>query len=757
MQSRGQGRAGDPRADERPDERPCATSWTRRLGPATRAARAFLLGTGLVVAALVLAAPVDAADAADAANTVDAADKTDAVAAADDGAAGSGAADPLGEPVETITVVGRQPTTATSTEIIAAEDFELRPLESGGQMLEAVANVLTAQHTGGGKAEQYYVRGFDADHGTDLAVYFDGVPMNLRSHAHGQGFLDLHFVTPETIDRLDAHKGPYFTRYGDFATAAAIDYVPATTFEKSLVKATYGEFDTFRSVGVLAPRTGVFAPDGPARGYVAFEAYFTDGPFENTENLERYSAFARGEVDVSPTLRLSGHLLGYYADWNASGLIPSRLVRDGTLDEFGSLDPTEGGQTTRVQGKVQADWDPVPNGHLMANAYVSYYDFELYSNFTYFLNDPVDGDGIVQRDKGRVYGGGRVEYEHSPRAPVPTRLRGGVETRYDDAHVFLGTQTQRRVTGTTSDDRIETLSMEPYVEVEADVLPWLHAQAGLRFAWFRYDGHDRAAGTTPGAKHDTRWLPKANLAARPFGEDGPLPLDVEALRKMELFVNFGLGYHSNDARAVLSSQSGETLPRAIGAEIGARTRLCEDRIELALDGWYLNLEDELLFVGDEGTTESVGETNRLGVEFAATLWPLEWWYLRGDVAYTSVRLDDGNAPLAQAPRFVTKAATGIRWEGFATELNLRHLGERYGTDGPGPTLSDYTVLDFAARYRTGPIEVGFAIENLTDTHWRSSEFYYESQPTPDPNSAAEDFHFSPGNPRNVRAWLTAYF
>ena len=183
----------------------------------------------------------------------------------------------------------------------------------------------------------------------------------------------------------------------------------------------------------------------------------------------------------------------------------------------------------------------------------------------------------------------------------------------------------------------------------------------------------------------------------------------------------------------------------------------EEVVQLALDGWYLNLEDELLFVGDEGTTESVGETNRLGVEFAATLWPLEWWYLRGDVAYTSVRLDDGNAPLAQAPRFVTKAATGIRWEGFATELNLRHLGERYGTDGPGPTLSDYTVLDFAARYRTGPIEVGFAIENLTDTHWRSSEFYYESQPTPDPNSAAEDFHFSPGNPRNVRAWLTAYF
>jgi outer membrane receptor protein involved in Fe transport len=194
-------------------------------------------------------------------------------------------------------------------------------------MLEAIPNVLTAQHTGGGKVEQYFVRGFDADHGTDLAVYFDGVPVNLRSHAHGQGFLDLRFVTPETIDRLDATKGPYDARYGDFATAATIEYVPAASMPESQIRASYGEFDTFRAVGVFSPRHGAFESGGPARGFLSFEAYQTNGPFENDENLERYSAMARGEIDLRPDLTISGHVLGYYANWDASGFLPNELVR----------------------------------------------------------------------------------------------------------------------------------------------------------------------------------------------------------------------------------------------------------------------------------------------------------------------------------------------------------------------------------------------------------------------------------------------
>ena len=659
------------------------------------------------------------------------------------------------ETIEVIRVIARQPETATSVQTVPAENFELRPLESGGQMLEAIPNLLTGQHTGGGKAEQYFLRGFDADHGTDLAVYFDGVPVNLPSHAHGQGFLDLHFIIPETIARLDGYKGPYFTQFGDFATAGTVEYIPQDEVPESLARVEYGQFDTFRTVAVVSPSVGEFDAEGPARGFVAFEAYHTNGPFENEEDLWRYSALAKGEIDLGPQLTLSGHLLGYYADWNASGLIPQSLVESGALNRFGSLDPTEGGYTTRAQGKLQLDWFPTPRGHLMANAYVSYYDFELFSNFTYFLYDPVNGDGIVQRDQGRIYTGGRIEYLHNPETPFPLQLRAGMETRYDDARVLLGTQTRRQITGVTSDDAIRQLSLEPYVDFEIAPFPWLRFQSGLRLAWYRFDGRNELTGHPQRVENAVRWLPKANLSLSPFSAVGPFPVEIEGIRNLQFLVNFGIGYHSNDARAVFSGQAGNALPRATGVEIGLRTGF-GDRIEIALDGWSLNLEDELIFLGDEGTTASVGKTKRLGVEFAMTTWPLEWWYLAGDAAYTSVRLEDGT-PLPQAPRFIAKAATGVRYKQFAAEFNLRHLGDRYASeDFNNPKLSSYTVLDLGFRYRWRFLEVGIAVENLSNTQWNSTEFFYESRPTPT-GPATDDFHFTPGNPRNVRGWISGYF
>lgn len=679
------------------------------------------------------------------------------------------AENPAPSEVDTIVVTGRQPVTATSSMTIPAESFELRPLESGGQMLEAVPNLVTAQHTGGGKAEQYFIRGFDADHGTDLAVYFDGVPINLRSHAHGQGFLDLHFVTKETIERLDAYKGPYFARFGDFATAAAVEYVPYDTLDQSFVKFEGGSFETLRGVGAV---TSDPASGGPAQGFVSFEAYHTDGPFENPENLGRFSGFARGSIDVTPDLRLSGHLLGYYADWDASGLVPRSLVENGDLDRFGSLDPTEGGTTARAQMKVQADWQPTSAGQLMANAYVAWYDLDLYSNFTYFLeNENVDenasGDGIVQRDEDRIYTGGRVEYTHWLDGWMPTRLRGGTELRYDQMGVVLGTQTRRQSTGCQrspdpdptqpcNDDQVNQLSVEPYVEAQINPTEWITVDLGLRFAWLQVDGRDRVDGDGRGSTDDSLWLPKANLVLRPFSEGSPWPSETRVLGDLELFGNFGIGYHSNDARAIFEDPDADIIPRATGAEVGLRTKLT-DRVEVALDWWWLELEEELVFVGDEGTTEASGKSQRQGIELVTTMWFTDWLYLRGDVAYTSARYVDEDQPVPQAPRFVARGATGIRWRGFATELGVRHLGERYATqDRPELKLSKYTVLDLAGRYRWRFLEVGVAIENLANTDWSSSEFYYESRPI-QAEPSSEDFHFSPGNPIGARAWISASF
>ena len=670
----------------------------------------------------------------------------------------------MAEPVEEILIVGSR--TATSEVTVPAADFELRPLESGGQLIDSVPGALTAQHTGGGKAEQYFLRGFDADHGTDLAVYFDGVPVNLRSHAHGQGFLDLHFVIPETIAHLDVAKGPYSARFGDFATAAAIDFVPLERAEDSFVQVAGGEFETFRAVGVVSPRSGAFAGVDPdASALVSFEAYHTDGPFLNDEDLWRFSALARGDVRLSPALVVSGHLLGYAADWNASGLIPERLVDAGLLNRFGSLDATEGGDSRRAQGKVQVDWEPNGHGHLRANFYVSYYDLELFSNFTYALRDPLEGDGIAQFDE-RVYLGGRFEYHHILDLAVDASILAGLEWRYDDARVALATQSRREILTFTSDDDLSESSVGPYLELDLSPVDWVRFIGGLRFERLSIDLASRLPGVGGGTAEDHRWLPKANLVLSPFAATAPLASELPFLRDLDLFMNFGVGLHSNDARASLAD--GRILTSATGAELGLRTPLSRS-VSISLSGFWLELEDEFVFAGDEGTTEASGRTRRFGVEFAAHAHVTSWLYLRGDVAYTSSRFTANDEPVPQAPRFIGKGAVGVRYGSFAVELGLRHLGKRYASeDFNHPKLSSYTVLDLGARYRYGNVEIGLAVENLTDTPWRSSEFFYESCapsevgvipacPAGGGGAGIGDFHFAPGNPRNVQAWLRYSF
>ncbi len=672
------------------------------------------------------------------------------------------AADEPDPDVEVIVVQGSRTETATTRQMVPSEEFELRPLESGGQLLEAVPGAITAQHTGGGKAEQYFLRGFDADHGTDLAVYFDGVPVNLRSHAHGQGFLDLHFVTKETIDRLDVQKGPYSARFGDFATAAAIEYVPFDRVDESSLKLEGGELETLRGVGVFSPRTL------DADTLVAFEAYHTDGPFRNDEDLNRFSAYASAGLDLGPDLRLSGHLLGYTAEWNASGLIPERLVDAGELPRFGAIDPTEGGESSRVQGKLQLDWDAGRRTRITTNAYLVWYELDLFSNFTYALDDPAAGDGIVQRDR-RLQAGGRSETLFAPELPWPTGLVGGVEWRVDDARVRLGRQTARRSSGPpTNDDDVLESSLAPYAQLELEPLPWIDVVGGIRYETFWFDVDSRLPGGADADGSDALWLPKATLVLAPFSEDGLLPCRWDPLRRLELFGHFGAGFHSNDARATAVGGSDAILARATGAEVGLRSLFFE-RLHLSTEAFWLELEDELVFVGDEGTTEGSGRSRRLGVEAAAQLFVTHWLYARGDVAWVDARTTRDDEPVPQAPRWVAKGAVGATWQGLRVELGARHLGERHASEAfSTPKLSDYTVLDLGASYRLGPIEIGLAVENLAGTKWRSSEFFYAScapsevgvdPDCPDAGGGPgnDDFHFTPGNRRNVRGWVRVIF
>lgn len=674
-----------------------------------------------------------------------------------------------------VTVRERRPVSSGSSYVVEGGDFSLRRLDRPDQVLEQVPPLLTAQHAGGGKANQYLVRGFDADHGTDFAFFLDSLPLNFRSHAHGQGYADLAFFIPEAIERIEVSMGPYSTEFGDFATAGAANLKLFERAPEPFLKVEGGQWQSARTVGLWSPREGLFSGgDEPGTLLLAGEFDATDGPFQDAEDLLQYKGLVRAGWRFDEETRLEGWAAFYDGRWNSSGQIPLRRVRGPGFDRWDAIDPTEGGDSNRQMGLVRLVHEPAPGRRLEASAWAAHYALDLYSNFTFFLSHPDTGDGILQSDD-RVYTGGSLVYRHQLDGRFPTVLSGGLDTRNDLTRVQLRRQEERQRLEHLSDDDVTVSSLALFGSTETLLAPWARFVGGLRLEGFRFDVENRCAGCTAdpedpladpraeGSEYDGVALPKANLILLPFASEGPLPSETAALRDAQLFLNWGIGYHSNDARNVVANPDEETLPTAMGWEVGWKIPVTE-WAELSIAGWWLDLESEFVFVGDEGTTEPRGKTHRRGIELAARAQPWEWLEGEVAVAYSSATweeddldagIEDGD-PVAQAPRLVAKARVrATHASGLSGELAFRALGERYGLESERSVLlSDYAVFDLGLRYRRGPLEGFVLLENVFDTQWRSADFYFESY-LPDFDAApTEDFHFVPGNPRNVRAGIT---
>ena len=674
-----------------------------------------------------------------------------------------------------VTVQERRPVTSGSSFVIDGDDFSLLRLDKPDRVLEQVPSLLTAQHAGGGKANQYLVRGFDADHGTDFAFFLDSLPVNMRSHAHGQGYTDFMFFIPETIERIEVSMGPYSVEFGDFATAGVANLKLFELAPEPFLKVEGGQWESVRTVGMWSPREGLFSGgDEPGKLLLAFEFNTTDGPFQDGENLLQYKGLARAGWRFSDHTRLEGWFSAYDGDWYGSGQIPLRRVRSPGFDRWDSVDPTEGGDSNRQSGLLRLIHEPAPGRRLEATAWLAHYALDLYSNFTFGLGDPVNGDGIIQNDD-RIYTGGSLVYRHQIDARFPTVLTFGADTRTDVAGVKLGRQSERRRLGQISDDDIVQTSLAGFVQTETLLTDWMRFVGGVRLEGFRFDVDNRcsqcvadpgdpASGPrAEGTEYDGVVLPKANLILSPFAEQGPVPLAFAPLRDAQLFLNWGIGFHSNDARDVVANPNDDTMPLAMGWEVGWRMPVTS-WADLSIAGWWLNLQSELVFVGDEGTTEPRPRSERRGIEVAARVQPREWLEGELSVAYSSARfaaddaelgISDGD-PVAQAPRLVAKArARATHASGLSGELAFRALGERYGVENDRSIrLSDYAVFDLGLRYRRGPFEANLLIENVFDTQWRSADFYFESFIPGFDATPQEDFHFVPGNPRNVRVGLT---
>jgi TonB family protein len=721
------------------------------------------------------------------------------------------AAPPPSIPYES-TVQGRGPMSAASSSTIRNLDFDLRPKTSPNDLLRVVPGLLAVQHQGGGKADQLFLRGFDADHGTDVAVFVDGVPINLPSHAHGQGYTDLHWLIPEAIERIDVVKGPYDARAGDFATAGAIHLSTRRTFDESSVAFTVGGFPTRgcdggisgcklvaqeRFVGIAAPHLGGWADQ--LHPWVALELARDEGPFATPESLYRYNVFGKISYDLSPRTSVGVFVSAYGSGWTGSGQIPSREVDAGRLDPFGSLDPSEGGLTERQMFTAFLHHrDPVHE--FDATAYVVRYRLALWNDFTFFLNDPVHGDEIEQ-DDARTVAGANLSYHHHARwRSIWFRTTVGAQLRWDGVHVDLwdaesqnGEFRQRlqRHTDTSrfhfgNDDDIDQMNVGLYAEEDAVLTRWLRAVVGLRADYFGFHVSDETEPASSGVRQKTLLSPKASIVWTP-------------IRFLDLYTNFGMGFHSNDAR--IAVQEGRitadgtvvnVLPRFYGGELGARFTWGR-WVSVAAAFWASYLENETVFSGDDGVFEPSDPTRRLGFDLEVRAQPMSWLYLDLDLSQADAQAvtDKGNGgAIALAPRLYMTGGVTVRHPvGVRGGLRFRYLADRpafdessavyqmlNATDPARVNAPGYFIVDLYGAYRYRWLEVGVSIQNLLNASWREAQFGNRScvrDEVSNPLNAnygvcgatlagaervgVPDVHFTPGVPFNLQLTVRAAF
>ncbi|HYF69059.1 MAG TPA: TonB-dependent receptor, partial [Ohtaekwangia sp.] len=499
---------------------------------------------------------------------------------------------------------------------ISKIDIALRPLESSQDILRMIPGVVTAQHAGGGKAEQIFLRGFDIDHGTDISLTVDGMPVNMVSHAHGQGYADLHFVTPELIEYVDFNKGPYYTSIGDFNTAGYANFHTKNSLEQSSVKFEAGRFDSYRTVAML-DLLGDHVKNQNA--YVSAEYYYTNGPFISPQHFNRLNLFGKFNGFISDDKILNVSVSAFKSEWDASGQISERAVESGMISRFGAIDDTEGGLTGRNNVNVSLTKVFEDGSSFKNQIYYSRYTFELYSNFTYFLNDPVNGDQIKQKESRDIYGYMGTFQKALAIGSKNLRFESGFGIRYDDISDIELSHVKARSTflNPIALGDVDQINSNVYVDATLNLTPSLTLNGGLRYDIFQFqyvNGLDNVYQRQSESK--TAISPKLNL----YFTINP---------QLQLYLKNGIGFHSNDTRVVVAQQGKQILPKAYGTDLGVFAKPSKSiLINAAL--WQLKLDQEFVYVGDEAVVEAGGETQRYGVDLSIRYQALDWLFFDVD-------------------------------------------------------------------------------------------------------------------------------
>ncbi len=640
---------------------------------------------------------------------------------------------------------------AASEGVIGSALLKSRPALRPGEVLEFVPGVIVTQHSGDGKANQYFLRGFNLDHGTDFATRVNGMPVNMPSHGHGQGYTDLNFLLPELVQRIEYRKGPYFAKSGDFASAGAADISYLTRLDDAFAQVSLGEGGYRR--GVAAGSADV---SGSLTVLGAFEAMQNNGPWVVPERLRKENGvFTLSGGNAAQGFSASA--MGYRARWTATDQIPQRLIDAGNFDgrtfgRFDSLDTTAGGNTSRssLSGHWHRQGDD--GSRSKASAYAMRYRLDLNSNFTYALERPADGDQFKQKDQRTVLGADTSHAFAHALGGQDVRSEVGLNLRQDRIRVGLYDSVARQITQVTREDRVQQLQWGVYGQSAVQVAPQLRAVLGLRADGVRSRVN---ALTNPanGGRSDARQVsPKLSLVAGPWAQT-------------EVFFNAGRGFHSNDARGTTvqqdprSSDAVDRVPPLVsqrGFEVGARTEWLRG-LQSSLALWQLRSDSELVYVGDAGATEASAGSRRRGVEWNNRWVPVPWFLLDADFAWTHARFDNGDRIPNAVDRVASVAATVRDWGPWSASLQWRYLGSgALVEDNSVRSLPSLTTNLRVSRKLGRQAEVTLDVFNLTDRKVSDIQYFYASQ-LPGEAAAVDDRHVHPAEPRTLRLSLRVGF
>jgi outer membrane receptor for Fe3+-dicitrate len=619
---------------------------------------------------------------------------------------------------------------------ISKIDLEIQPISNSQDLMRKVPGLFIGQHAGGGKAEQIFLRGFDCDHGTDISVSVDGMPVNMVSHAHGQGYADLHFVIPETVDKIDFDKGSYFADKGDFTTAGYIAFNTKEALNSNSISVELGQFETFRTVALF----NLLESENQS-AYFAGEYMMTDGYFDAPQNFNRINLFAKYTAKLKDRDKMSVSLSHFTSQWNASGQIPDRAVESGMISHFGAIDPNEGGTTGRTNFNLQYDSKIDDSSQIKSSGYISKYDFELYSNFTFFLNDPVNGDQIKQKENRTIIGF-QSEYDNKINNKWLFKFGAGLRNDNNKDVELSHTLERKTVLDYLSLGTVNQTNLFSYTSFDFTSGKWL-INSGLRFDYFKFGYEDQLAPTYSN-QTQTKGIvsPKLNFL---YTQDNTL----------QYFLKFGKGFHSNDTRVVVAQKGEKILPETYGADLGINWKPFP-RMIINSAIWYLYLAQEFVFVGDEAVVEPSGKTARKGFDFGFRYQLASWLFWNTDYTYTHARSIDEPKDmdyLPLAPVHTLMSGFSVKdLRGFSGSLRTRLLGDRPANEDNSVVAKGYCVTDFSVNYQIRKISLGLNIDNVFDTKWKETQFLTETKLAHE-TDPVEEIHFTAGTPFNARLIL----